>query len=348
MGPPPELEIGGIDMVFKLAKLALWVAMSSGVPTVWGQEKKLEKLHVSYVSVSASRAPLWIAKEMGLYEKYGLDVQLVVIRGTQVPITALMSGNIQIIAAPATGSMVAAARGLPIVVIGTFGPSTFKLVSHPSITSPSELKGKTVGISQPTNTDDFTVRRALLKFGLVPGKDVNILGTGLTESGKRIALMLQGRFEATLATPDTIYELESRGGKVVELADTVEMGIHTSISDLSTTREFIQTDRKKLQAFLMAFSEAIWVGKTNKDIALKIFRKYLRTDDPKRLDMMYRNYMIKQIPAKPYPMEEAIQSDIENLSAIVPEFKGKKPADFADSTLLREIEKQGLFTRLYR
>lgn len=315
----------------------------------WSQEKKLDTLHVSYVSVSASRAPLWIAQEMGLYEKYGLDVRLVVIRGAQLPITALASGNIQIIAALATGSMVAAARGLPVTVIGTFGPSTFKLVAHPSITSPNDLKGKTVGISQPTNTDDFTIRRALQKFGLTPGKDVNILGTGLTESGKRMALMLQGgRFEATLATPDTIYELESRGGKVNELADTVELGIHTSISDLSTTRDLIKTERKKLQAFLMAFSEAIWVGKTKKDVALKIFRKYMRTDDPKRLEMMYRNYMVKQIPAKPYPMEEAIQSDIENLSAIVPEFKGKKPADFADSTLLREIESQGFFTRLYR
>jgi hypothetical protein len=142
--------------------------------------------------------------------------------------------------------------------------------------------------------------------------------------------------------------MESRGGKVNELADTVELGIHTSISDLSTTRDLIRTDRKKLQAFLMAFSEAIWVGKSNKDIALKIFRKYMKTDDPKRLEMMYRNYMIKQIPAKPYPMEEAIQSDIENLSTIVPEFKGKRPSDFADSTLLKEIENQGFFTRLYR
>lgn len=336
-------------MVCKWIRGILWTLSMVVVSPAWSQEKRLDILHVSYVSVSASRAPLWIAQETGLYEKYGLDARLVVIRGTQVPITALVSGNIQVIAAPATGSMVAAARGLPVVVIGTFGPSTFKLVSHPSITSPQELRGKAVGISQPTNTDDFTVRRLLLKFGLVPGKDVNILGTGLTESGKRMALMLQGgRFDATLATPDTIYELESRGGRVNQLADTVELGIHTSISDLSTTRDFIRTERKKLQAFLMAFSEAIWVGKTKKDVAVKIFRKYMKTDDPKRLEMMYQNYMMKQIPAKPYPMEEAIQSDIENLSQIVPEFKGKKPGDFADSSLLKEIDSQGFFTRLYR
>ena len=333
----------------RFARLLLAAATISFAAAGWSQEKKLETLNVSYVSISASRAPLWIAKDLGLYEKYGLDVRLVVIRGTQLPITALVSGDIQIIAAPATGTMVAAARGLPVVVIGTFGPSSFKLVSQPSITSISELKGKTIGISQPTNTDDFTVRRLLLKFGLVPGKDVNVLGTGLTESGKRMALMLQGgRFEATLATADTIYDLESRGGKVRELADTVELGIHTSISDLSTTRDFIKNHRKKLQAFLMAFSEAIWIGKTNKDVALKIFRKYMRTDDPTRLEMMYKNYMMNQIPAKPYPMEEAILSDIENLSTIVPEFKGKKTSDFMEPSVLKEIESQGFFTHLYR
>jgi hypothetical protein len=58
--------------------------------------------------------------------------------------------------------------------------------------------------------------------------------------------------------------------------------------------------------------------------------------------------MMNQIPAKPYPMEEAIQSDIENLSTIVPEFKGKKTSDFMEPSVLKEIENQGFFTRLYR
>jgi hypothetical protein len=41
------------------------------------QEKKLEPLTVSYSSFTGNRAPFWIAKEIGLYEKYGLDVKLV-------------------------------------------------------------------------------------------------------------------------------------------------------------------------------------------------------------------------------------------------------------------------------
>jgi len=45
---------------------------------------------------------------------------------------------------------------------------------------------------------------------------------------------------------------------------------------------------------------------------------------------------------------EAIRSDIENLSTIVPEFKGKKTSDFMEPSILKEIENQGFFTQLYR
>ena len=37
------------------------------------QEKKLDSFTISYASVSGTRAPLWIAKDLGLFEKYGLD-----------------------------------------------------------------------------------------------------------------------------------------------------------------------------------------------------------------------------------------------------------------------------------
>ncbi len=312
------------------------------------QEKKLLPLHVSYASVSGSRAPLWIAKDTGLFEKYGLDVRFIVIPAGNTAISALVAGDVQIIAAPGVTSMVSAARGLPVVIIGTFGPADFKLVAHPSITSFNDLKGKTVGISRTGTTVDFSVRRAISKLGLVPGKDVNILATGLGESNKRILLMLQGRIDATLATTDNIYDVESKGYKVTVLADLQELGIHTSVSDLSTTRDFIKDHRNLVRAFVMAFSEGIWLAKTNKEVALKVFRKHMRVDDPIRLERMYKIYIENQIPVKPYPMEEAIQSDIENLAPIQPEFRGKRPTDFTDSTILRELEKEGFFARLHR
>ena len=322
-----------------------------GTCAVGAQEKTgkfLDLLNVSYASVTGSRIPLWIAKEAGLFEKYGLDARLVIIAAGNTAISALVTGDVQIIAAPGTTSMVSAARGLPVVIIGTFGPGAWKLVAHPSITTVKELKGKTIGVSRTGTTIDFATRRALSKLGLIPGKDVHILSTGLAESNKRILIMLQGRIDATLATPDNIHEIESKGLKTTILADLRALGIHTSTSDLSTTRDFIRNQRSRLRAFLMAFSEAIWLGRTQREIALKVFRKYMREDEPRRLEALYKNYIEDMVPAKPYPMEQVIQTEIENLSPTMPELQGKRPADFVDDTILKELEGEGFFARLYK
>ncbi len=46
-------------------------------PSATARESKLERLIVSYAGLTGGRAPLWIAKELKLFEKYGLDARLV-------------------------------------------------------------------------------------------------------------------------------------------------------------------------------------------------------------------------------------------------------------------------------
>lgn len=334
--------------LFSPALVGLLLLISDYPATAQERPKQLDRLNVSYASVTGSRIPLWIARDAGLFAKYGLEVPLVVIAAGNTAISALVAGDVQIIAAPGSTSMVSAARGLPVVIIGTFGPGAWKLVAHPSIATVKDLKGKTIGISRTGTTIDFATRRALSQLGLAPGKDVQLVSTGLAESNKRILVMLQGRIDATLATPDNIQEIESKGMKVTVLADLRSLGIHTSASDLSTTRDFIRNQRDRVRAFLMAFSEAIWLGRTRKEAALKSFRKYMREDEPQRLETLYKNYVEDMVPAKPYPMEEVVEAEIENLSPTMPELQGKRAADFIDATILREIENEGFFTRLYK
>lgn len=308
--------------------------------------QQLETLNVSYASVTGSRIPLWIAKDAGLFEKYGLNVNLVVIAAGNAAIGALASGDVEILGAPGSTTMVSAAKGLPFAIIGTFGPSAWKLAASPSIATVQDLRGKTVGISRPGTTIDFAARRALQKLGLVPGKDVQILATGLAESNKRIAVMLQGKFDATLVSPDNLFEAELRGWKLSILADLKELGIITSASDLSAKRDFSIKHRPRARAFMMAFCEAIWYGKANKTAALESFRKYMRESDARRLEALHRNYVVDFLPTKPYPMEDVIQADIDNLSPMTPEFRAKKVADFIDKSILTDLEREGFFRQL--
>ena len=312
------------------------------------QEKKLFPLSVGYASVSGSRAPLWLAKDRGIFEKYGLDVKLVFIRAGATVIQALIGGDIQMTAATGSATITAATRGAPVVIIAAIGPSPYKLVAHPSITSVQALRGKTIGTSRRGSNPEFALLRLLPRFGLTPGKDVYLIPTGLTESDKRIALVVQGRIDATAAGADAVFQAELIGQKVSVLADFLEMGIYASGSDLSTTRQLLKSHPREAKAFLMAFIEAISLGRRNKELAQQIFRKHLMAENPKLLETMYDTYFVKTLPAKPFPQEEAIQADIEDLSSTIPELKGRKPSEFIDISLLREIENEGFFTRLQK
>src|SRR5262249_13232750 len=96
----------------------------------------------------------------------------------------------------------------------------------------------------------------------------------------------------------------------------------------------------------MAYCEAIWLGKTSKSTALASFRKQMRENDSNRLEVLYKNYVIDALPLKPYPMEEVIQTEIENLTPTVPELLGRRAAEFVDRSILSDLDREGFFGML--
>jgi NitT/TauT family transport system substrate-binding protein len=311
------------------------------------QEKKLEPLIVSYSSFTGNRAPLWIAKDLGLYEKYGLDVKLVSIAAGSVSLTALLAGNVHLTTDSSSGVVGAVARGAPIVTVSTNGALPYQLIAVPSIKSPSDLRGKTIGSSRIGAGTDFLLRRILAKIGFTPGKEVSLIPTGVSESDKRIQLMFQGKIDATIGESDKVFQFtELSGQKISVLGEPKDFGVPPPGSELNTTRPMLKEMRPRLKAFFMAYSEAIGLGRRNKELANQVFRKYLRIDNPQLLEFTYRVQFFEAIPAKPYPREDAIQASIEDLRESTPKLEGMKAAEFFDGSLIKELDNEGFFTRI--
>jgi NitT/TauT family transport system substrate-binding protein len=289
------------------------------------QEKRLEPLIVSYSSFTGNRAPFWIAKDLGLYEKYGLDVKLVSIAAGSVSLTALLAGNVHLTTDSSSGVVSAGARGAPIVTVSTNGALPYQLIALPTIKSPGELRGKVVGSSRIGAGTDFLLRRILSKLGLVPGKDVSLIPTGVSESEKRIQLMFQGKIDATIGESDKVFQFNELGGQRLSvLGEPKDFGVPAPGSEINTTRQILRDLRPRLKAFLMAYSEALATGRKNRELVYQIFRKYMRVDNPKLLDFTYRVQFLAAIPAKPYPREDAIQASIEDLKDTIPKLEERR------------------------
>jgi ABC-type nitrate/sulfonate/bicarbonate transport system substrate-binding protein len=306
-------------------------------------ESQVVPIKIAYATTSGIRLPLWIAEEAKLYEKYGLDAKLINIPSGNTAISALVSGEVDIVSGSGSATIVAAGRGLPVVIVGSFGSTTYKLVANPGVT---DLRGKVVGTSRIGSTTDFALRRALSKLGLTPDKDVKILATGIGEADKRIMLMLQGRMDGTIGSPESILAAETQAKVKIEiLADLEDMKIYNTVGDLSTRTDILKNRRDLLRAFFMASGEAIALGKKNKALVQKVIAKQMKVTDRKRLDVIY-DASLGRMPSKPYAREEAVQLELESVAFTDPLFKNKKTSDFMDSTIVAELDRKGFFAQL--
>src|SRR5258705_1834686 len=167
-------------------KNGLWlcfaIALAMTPLDTQAQDKKLDSFTISYASVSGTRAPLWIAKDLGLFEKYGLDGNLIYIASGVTSVNALLGGSVDIIAASGSSAVGAAARGAPLVIVASLGHISYKLIAHPSIKSVQELRGKIIRSNPVRAGSDVALPRLKAKLGLGAREDVPLLATRINDA----------------------------------------------------------------------------------------------------------------------------------------------------------------------
>ncbi|MSP40310.1 MAG: hypothetical protein EXR70_17620 [Deltaproteobacteria bacterium] len=319
-----------------------WLLLATGLQA---QDRRLERLVVANGVISENRVPIWIAKELGLFEKYGLDVQIIFISGAGLSVAAIVGGDVHLAIAAGTPAVAAAARGAPIVILATLGPTEYQLVAQPAVASISQLKGKTIGVANFGAGDYFVLRRLLPKLGLTE-KDVNTIPVGVTLSYEKLRLLQAGKIAATLSTIESVARFEREGNKLSRLADTLKEGIEVSGTDIFTSRQFLKNYPNRVKNFLRAFGEGIAIGMKDKELVYRVVGKYMKVEERKLLEVMVRyRYLLGPNPQKPYPLTQALELDLKDMgTGVAPEFKGKNAADYIDSSLIRELEKDGVFS----
>ena len=111
-------------------------------------EAQLTKLTVGYSAISEVDMPAWVAKETKLFEKNGLDVQLIYFTGGTTAVLALVSGEVPIsqVAGPAVVNSALAGSDV-VMIAGGATSADYWLMSGREIKKADQLKGGSVAIS---------------------------------------------------------------------------------------------------------------------------------------------------------------------------------------------------------
>ena len=140
---------------------------------------QLTKLSAAYSAESSWSLATWVAYDGGLFKKYGLDVDLVLIRSAATITAALLAGETPMIQLGGNGTIQAALQGADCVNVLTLVPLIPQsLMVTPNIKTPEDLRGKRIGVSRFGALSDLVVRRYLRKLSLDPVKDVTIVQIG--------------------------------------------------------------------------------------------------------------------------------------------------------------------------
>ena len=130
-------------------------------------------------TASPSHLPVWVAKDAGLFEKNGLDVEPVQIRGGSLITLAIITGNLPFSGAGAESVVAARAAGGDVVLLACpVDADPVYLITRPEIKSAQDLKGQASAVTRYGSTTHFYLRAALKHVGLNPDKDMTILQMG--------------------------------------------------------------------------------------------------------------------------------------------------------------------------
>src|SRR2546428_3166026 len=272
------MKLWGSVIVFVGYLLALF-----GAPAFAAEPTKVLLAHGA---ISNNVEPLWIAKEQGIFRKYGIDAELVFIIAGRA-MQAMLAGQVPVGLVGATHVINAVTAGGDLVMIlGLQNTLDYLFIARPSIRSAEELKGKKVAIGTPAGSASLATYVALDYFGLMPRRD-NIVLLGVGGVPERLAALRSGTVEATSLSPEFGQIVQSEGYRV--LLDTGKENIPFQSSGLVTSHKLMKSNPQLVENMSKAIIEAVaYIHNPGNNKAVEqTLAKYLRLNKPDQIERAY-------------------------------------------------------------
>ena len=253
--------------------------------------------------------PYVVANEKGFFDKEGLKVQLITFRGTNLMLTALLTGDLDYatILPFLTG---AAARGLPVRILAAVTKnSSYFMVARPEIDNVKALRGKKIGINSFGSSADYAAYAALSRSGMDPNKDLTILAIG-GGTPERLAAVVSGSVDATVITSPAEYAAEKQGLRIVMSAQELGQFVRIPITGIGATQKKMERDPDEIVRLLRALRLSTLYLLQNPEYSVALFQKIMRVE-PALADKLFKLYRDQYNPELTLP-----DSVIDDLLAV--------------------------------
>jgi NitT/TauT family transport system substrate-binding protein len=298
---------------------------------VHSAETGKEKIAFAYAAISPTMAGVWMAKEIGAFDRQGLNVDLVHISSGAVAIQALVGGSVHAALGASNAVLAAIIKGAPIIAVGsnTSRPG-MQLWVQPEIQRPEQLQGKTLAITRFGSTSEFVTRLIMRKLDLEGKAELRQFG-GVVEAdiGFR-AKQAEGRVSS-----------QAPGPQARMLVDAAELGIPFSMNLLAVSNDYYRKSPKSVEGIVAAYIEGIAALKTAKPQALKLLAKYMGQRGG--TSEMHYEFVTKYLDSIPRVDSAAVDTVLEMVGS-----PGATKTKLFDNSIIDRLVQQGFIEKLYK
>ena len=305
----------------------------------------LPRVVITYGALAEREAPLHVATDQGFFRKYGLNVQVVHVRGAPIGMSALASGESQFWYGTASGvTFGAIAGGLDgVFLAGMVNKLTGTFVVVPSIKNPSDLKEKTIGVTSVGGGIWMYVMLALEHWKLDPKRDkINLRVIGdqpVIAQAIATGVVDGGYLSYTFASA-----LERQGFRI--LADLAKLNIPILSVGMYGRRSFINQSPDVVEKVLRGLVDAIVFIQepANKTAVMRSLARGLHLARIEEAQEGYERLQnIFDLPI--YPKVDGIRNTIRLLGVTNEKIARLKPEEVVDNSIVKKLEQEGLFRR---
>lgn len=280
----------------------------------------------------------------GLFDKYGLKIEHVTLRGGVVSLAALSADEIQFIYCSADPMIPRMAAGAEAKLIGsTIVGLPWVLVGRKEIKRPQDLKGKSIAVSRPGGLTDQLAKAVMKKFNFTT-QDLKLIHIGGTGQLEPYNAMMQGLTQATFLTPP--LDVRARRDGFGLIYNLNELGVPSIYSSMFTNFKGLKERPVLVQRFVAALAEAIHFVERNPDRGKAALSRILSIKDPEVLQSAYDAYAKALVNRRLVVPANAVAQAVESAREDGAQIR-KKPAEIIDNSFAEQLDKSGFLKELW-
>jgi ABC-type nitrate/sulfonate/bicarbonate transport system substrate-binding protein len=306
-----------------------------------GVAQALTKVTMTTGSFSEREAAMYVAQDQGFFRRYGLDLTFVQVRSGPIGMAALASGESQLHEGSVTGAVLgSAAEGVDLVfVAGMINKLIGNIMASPKIKSPSDLKGKVIGVTSMSGGSWMFTTLALEYWGLDVKRD-GITFRVLGDEGVRSQALMNDIIGATHLGYTFAGQLKSWG--FTNLADLAQLPIPFQSTGVLTKHSFINSSPEIVESVLRGIVDALaFIAQPdNKPAVLKSLAKGLRLQKVEQAVEGYES-LAGVYERRIYPRIDGVRNVIRLLGTTNEKIRRLKAEDLVDDRFVKKLEKEG-------